>query len=198
MANRNEFPSQSLGRNPRPNTSRLQPGIHRYPRDTDHAHVYLFFRYSSLSLPCSSVSVLLLLFSAPRTYLFIHPFQYLRLIVENFLCTQVEICFQTFGYISLHRYRIFVSIRKKVPRYRNIHVCYARRLSVSQSAPLESLSPSLALSCLLFLPLAFSLFAEISGGPTQGSGRQIRGGCETRNGFPFHLGRDSIRLASLR
>lgn len=80
LVNRNESPRRSSDRNPRPNTSQLQFGIHRYPRDTDHAHVYLFFRYSSLSLSVPLrvllISVFFRLHYLVRIYLYIH-IQYL-------------------------------------------------------------------------------------------------------------------------
>lgn len=87
-----------------------------------------------------------------------------------------------------------MSIRKKVPRYRNIHVCYARRLSVSQSAPLESLSPSLSLSCLLFLPLAFFFLRGLAEVRHKGAAGKFEEDARHETDFPFTS--DAIRFGS--
>lgn len=88
LASRNESRRRSSGRNPRPNTSRLQPGIHRYPQaPTTRTCIFSSASLlppsvnSSLSFPLlyQSISLSLSIFaprlsSSHRTFLYVYTY----------------------------------------------------------------------------------------------------------------------------
>lgn len=171
LVSRSESPRRSSGRNPRPNTSRLQPGIHRYPRDTDHAHVYLFFRCSSLSLSVrSSVrpSVPLSLSFLPhllRIYLYTHS-NIPANRTDPLCCSHTtrdprSTTIKRSADICTTRISAYGVRTRKVQSYRNIHVCirvYHRAIYAAKCITVGTTRISLSLSAVLFSSPLFSSF----------------------------------------
>ena len=217
LASRREPLRRSSGRNPRPNTSRpLQPGIHRYLRDTDHAHVYLASSCSLLSLSSSLGHLLTSIYSIhPRplsgSYVYISsdddavdPALSLRTSELDSRRETVE------GSDIAARISAFGIHTRKVQRLRNIHVCtriYHRAYLYAATAkcitvgttritlPLcLSLSLSVPLSLSLSLCLSPSLIETRLTEVREGTSRRIRGGRGTRNGSPFTS--DTTRFVS--